>query len=41
MRTEVDLNESEIHQNECEHFLKAKLYRSEMWMDTEKVFTLF
>ena len=23
MRTEIDLNESEIDLNECEHFLKA------------------
>ena len=25
MRTEIDLNESEIDLNECEHFLKANL----------------
>ena len=25
MRTEIDLNESGIDLNECEHFLKAKL----------------
>ena len=27
MRTEIDLNESEIDLNECEHFLKANLDR--------------
>ena len=30
MRTEIDLNESEIDLNECEHFLKANWDRSEI-----------
>ena len=30
MRTEIDLNESEIDLNECEHFLKVNLDRSEI-----------
>ena len=30
MRTEIDLNESEIDLNECEHFLKANLDQSEI-----------
>ena len=36
MRTEIDLNESEIDLNECEHFLKANLDRTEIelsWID--------
>ena len=28
--TEIDLNESEINLNECEHFLKANLERFEI-----------
>ena len=30
MRTEIDLNESEIDLNECEHFLKVNLDRSKV-----------
>ena len=30
MRTKIDLNESEIDLNECEHFLKANLDRFEI-----------
>ena len=30
MRTEIDLNESEIDLNKCEHFLKANWDQSEM-----------
>ena len=36
MRTKIDLNDSEIDLNECEHFLKAKLDRLQIvlsWMD--------
>ena len=40
MRTEIDLNESEIDLNNCEHFLKAnwdRFYRE--W--SSKLFTIF
>ena len=30
MRTEMDLDKSEIDLNECEHFFEAKLKRSEI-----------
>ena len=30
MRTEINLNESELDLNECEHFLKVNLDRSEI-----------
>ena len=33
MRTELDLNESEIDLNECEHFLKANIWS--IWVRSE------
>ena len=36
MRTEIDLNESEIDLNECEHFFTSSMDRSEIdltWVD--------